>query len=266
VSTPDLATGAGSDLATDKQIRAFELAQLTAYYQSAPPALRSFAWALLQLDPSPQIRPALVALMLTLDLLEREECVAYQKETGDNENVVTQEQLIAGFWSGKQGAVEDSSLVEETPESERYAITCASRVLFALPQLATVTDRSATGYGLDISPELAGAVQSVEERSLCTEVNLVEADLLAFLAMGQMPGYPIEDRGDILDALNHEFTLEEINISRRAWRLSMKRFQARLLEFSALEIPAPKELTEADVEAMRREVEEADTEQHLSRV
>jgi hypothetical protein len=42
--------------------------------------------------------------------------------------------------------------------------------------------------------------------------------------------------------------------------------QARLLEFAALEIPEPKEFTEADVEAMRRELEEIDTQQHLTRV
>ncbi len=46
----------------------------------------------------------------------------------------------------------------------------------------------------------------------------------------------------------------------------MKRLQARLLEFAALEIPEPREITEADAQAMRSAALAQEQEQHLSRV
>lgn len=250
VQVNSIKSGAGSALAPEV-IAAFELQQLSAYYRVAPPALRSLAWNLLQTALSPKTRPVLLALALALDLLENEEAIAYHAAQGDGETFPTVEASIAFFWSGRMGTMEAPELATETPESERGPITSAARVLFSLPQLAT-------GTGSELAPELAKVLKLDETASLSSPVTTPESDLLAWLHRDLAPCHVWEEPAAVLDALHPTgggFDLQDVNLSRRAWWLSMRRLQARLLEFAALEIPEPKDFTEADVEAMRSEQE-----------
>jgi hypothetical protein len=113
---------------------------------------------------------------------------------------------------------------------------------------------------LDTLPELEAAILTSETARHCElPASDCEHDLLRWLKDGTPPAPIYSDPDFVVDALDPQIgggTLENLNQENLVWWHCMKRLQARLLEFAALEIPEPQEITEADVEAMRRDLEE----------
>lgn len=86
-----------------------------------------------------------------------------------------------------------------------------------------------------------------------------EDDLATWLTKGTTPTPFNGETPDTLlkwiDPKDGGGTLESLNAYRIAWWLSHQRLRARLLEFIALPIPRPREITQEDVETARREME-----------
>lgn len=116
--------------AEEVRICQWEKEQLFVYYQSAPNALRTLSWSLLQEPITAQNRPALLAFMLAMDLLENEK--AMQEASALEPDFPDQAQVIASFWRGHVGMGDSRQLALMTTESEREAITAAALGLVAL--------------------------------------------------------------------------------------------------------------------------------------
>jgi hypothetical protein len=233
-----------------------EAQQVLSYYDAAAPLSRGITTGLLQTEVTPRALPLMLAFSLAMELLGNEEEKARQQGQEDGEGFPEPDEVAAGFWRGVVGFAEfgGADAAKETPESERGTITSAARVLFGLSQTTT----AGAGMPSELEADVLAA-EATRPDQWGAGVSECEYSFLSWLQHGTPLAAVYSDPDFILDSLDPASggsTLEKVNRINRVWWLSMRRLQARLLEFAALEIPEPQEITEADVEAMRRDLEE----------
>lgn len=143
-----------------------------------------------------------------------------------------------------------------TPEQLRVELEAIRRAHdFATPeQLAAWLDSPQVRRELDCSE--IQRPHSFWDRGGLT---VAEDDLCFWLAKEVAPAPHPDDPQYLIDWIDPKVgggTLETHNGYRAAWWLSHQRLRARLLEFLALDIPQPREITQEDVETARAEASE----------
>jgi hypothetical protein len=107
---------------------------------------------------------------------------------------------------------------------------------------------------------MAAELTNKDTRHCVLPVNEAEDALLCWISQGIFPCSWYDSGGsemilEALDPVDGGMELQDINICRKVWWVSIKRLQLKVAEFAELDIPEPKDYTEDDIACMREEME-----------